>query len=150
MYTVERIEELDFGCEGRPEGMKDMVRVFLKGENGEEESLKVEDAWLYAHGIDASLYAKKDLKNPAVVVDANHSNSNKQYKEQIRIVTEVLHSRNYNPDLKKLVKGVMIESYLLEGRQDISDHMTPGCSITDPCLGWEDTERLIYDIAEKC
>lgn len=98
----------------------------------------------------ASLYAKKDLKNPAVVVDANHSNSNKQYKEQIRIVTEVLHSRNYNPDLKKLVKGVMIESYLLEGRQDISDHMTPGCSITDPCLGWEDTERLIYDIAEKC
>ena len=50
----------------------------------------------------------------------------------------------------KLVKGVMIESYLLEGRQDISDHMTPGCSITDPCLGWEDTERLIYDIAEKC
>ena len=52
MYTVERIEELDFGCEGRPEGMKDMVRVFLKGENGEEESLKVEDAWLYARGID--------------------------------------------------------------------------------------------------
>ena len=52
MYTVERIEELDFGCEGRPEGMKDMVRVFLKGENGEEESLKVEDAWLYAQGID--------------------------------------------------------------------------------------------------
>ena len=51
MYTVERIEELDFGCEGRPEGMKDMVRVFLRGENGEEESLKVEDAWLYAHGI---------------------------------------------------------------------------------------------------
>ena len=81
---------------------------------------------------------------------SNHSNSNKQYKEQIRIVSEVLHSRNYNPDLRKLVKGVMIESYLLEGRQDISDHMTPGCSITDPCLGWEDTERLIYDIAEKC
>ena len=52
MYIVERIEELDFGCEGRPEGMKDMVRVVLKGENGEEESLKVEDAWLYAHGID--------------------------------------------------------------------------------------------------
>ena len=98
----------------------------------------------------AALYAKKDLKNPAVIVDANHSNSNKQFKEQIRIVTEVLHSRSYNPDLKKLVKGVMIESYLIEGRQDISNHMTPGCSITDPCLGWEDTERLIYDIAEKC
>ena len=98
----------------------------------------------------SALYAKKDLKNPAIIIDANHSNSNKQYKEQIRIVSEVLHSRNYNPDLKKLVKGVMIESYLLEGRQDISDHMTPGCSITDPCLGWEDTERLIYEIAEKC
>ena len=98
----------------------------------------------------SALYAKKDLKNPAIIIDANHSNSNKQYKEQIRIVSEVLHSRNYNPDLRKLVKGVMIESYLLEGRQDISDHMPPGCSITDPCLGWEDTERLIYDIAEKC
>ena len=98
----------------------------------------------------SALYAKKDLKNPAIIIDANHSNSNKQYKEQIRIVSEVLHIRNYNPDLRKLVKGVMIESYLLEGRQDISDHMTPGCSITDPCLGWEDTERLIYEIAEKC
>lgn len=96
------------------------------------------------------LYSKKDLQNPAVIVDVNHSNSGKQYKEQIRIVSEVLHSRNYNPDVRKLVKGVMIESYLLEGRQDISDHMTPGCSITDTCLGWEDTERLLYDIAEKC
>ena len=96
------------------------------------------------------LYGKKNLKNPAVIVDVNHSNSGKQFKEQIRIVSEVLHSRNYNPDLRKLIKGVMIESYLLEGRQDISDHMTPGCSITDPCLGWEDTERLIYEIAEKC
>lgn len=98
----------------------------------------------------AELYQKWELKNPAVIVDVNHSNSGKQYKEQIRIVSEVLHSRNYNADLKKLVKGVMIESYLLEGRQDISDHMIPGCSITDPCLGWEDTEKLIYEIAEKC
>lgn len=96
------------------------------------------------------LYSKKDLQNPAVIVDVNHSNSGKQYKEQIRIVSEVLHSRNYNPDVRKLVKGVMIESYLLEGRQDINEHMTPGCSITDPCLGWEDTERLLYEIAEKC
>ena len=66
MYTVERIEELDFGCEGRPEGMKDMVRVFLRGENGEEESLKVEGAWLYAHGIDegskVELTKDKELK----------------------------------------------------------------------------------------
>lgn len=98
----------------------------------------------------AELYSRWDLRNPAVIVDVNHSNSDKQYKEQIRIVSEVLHSRNYNPDLKKLVKGVMIESYLLEGRQDINDHMVPGCSITDPCLGWEDTERLLFEIAEKC
>ena len=81
---------------------------------------------------------------------ANHSNSNKQFKEQIRIVSEVLHSRRYNEDVKKMVKGVMIESYLEEGNQKISDHMTYGKSITDPCLGWEDTEQLIYKIAEEC
>jgi len=98
----------------------------------------------------AQLYSKWNLKNPAVIVDVNHSNSNKQYEEQIRIVSEVLHSRNYNPELKKLVKGVMIESYLVEGRQDISPNHVFGQSITDPCLGWEDTERLIYEIAEKC
>ena len=85
-----------------------------------------------------------------MIVDVNHSNSGKKYKEQIRIVSEVLHSRNYNPDLKKLVKGVMIESYLVEGRQDICPNHVYGQSITDPCLGWEDTERLIYEIAEKC
>lgn len=98
----------------------------------------------------SELYAKWDLKNPAVVVDVNHSNSNKQYKEQIRIVSEVLHSRNYNAELKKLVKGVMVESYLVEGRQDICPNHVFGQSITDPCLGWEDTERLLYEIAEKC
>ena len=98
----------------------------------------------------AEMYSKRDLKNPAVIVDVNHSNSSKQYKEQIRIVSEVLHSRNYNPDFKKLVKGVMIESYLVEGRQDICENHVYGQSITDPCIGWEDTERLIYDIAEKC
>ena len=96
------------------------------------------------------LYYKKDLKNPAVIIDANHSNSNKQYKEQLRIVSEVLHTRKYNPDLRGLVKGVMVESYLLEGRQDICSHMEYGRSITDPCIGWEDTEKLIYKIAEEC
>lgn len=95
------------------------------------------------------LYAKRDLQNPAAIVDANHSNSNKQYKEQIRIVSEVLHSRNYNPSLKKLIKGVMIESYLREGSQPIDCDRVYGKSITDPCLGWEDTERLLYDIAER-
>ena len=96
------------------------------------------------------VYAKKDLKNPAAIVDANHSNSNKQFKEQIRIVSEILHSRRYNDDVKKMVKGVMIESYIEEGNQKICDHMTYGKSITDPCLGWEDTEKLIYKIAEEC
>lgn len=97
-----------------------------------------------------ALYQKMDLKNPAAIVDANHSNSNKKFKEQIRITSEVLHSRNYNPELKKLIKGVMIESYLEEGNQKICPDMVYGKSITDPCLGWDDTERLIYEIAEKC
>lgn len=97
-----------------------------------------------------SLYQKMELKNPAAIIDANHSNSNKKFKEQIRITSEVLHSRSYNPELKKLIKGVMIESYLEEGNQKICLDMIYGKSITDPCLGWEDTERLIYEIAEKC
>ncbi len=96
------------------------------------------------------MYEKLDLKNPAAIVDVNHSNSDKQYKEQIRIVSEVLHSRNYNPKLKKLIKGVMIESYLEEGSQSIDSERIYGKSITDPCLGWEDTEELIYKIAENC
>ena len=98
----------------------------------------------------AEMYGKLDLKNPAAIVDVNHSNSNKKYKEQIRIVSEVLHSRSYNPDLKKLVKGVMIESYLEEGNQPIDGERVYGKSITDPCLGWADTEALIYKIAESC
>ena len=96
------------------------------------------------------MYDKMDVVNQAAIIDTNHSNSGKKYEQQIRIVKDVLHTRRCNKDIESLVKGVMIESYLLEGRQDITDHMTPGCSITDPCLGWEDTERLIYDIAEKC
>lgn len=96
------------------------------------------------------LYEKKELKNPAAVIDVNHSNSNKKCREQIRIVSEILHSRKTNTDLKKLIKGVMIESYLVEGRQNISDDMTYGMSITDPCIGWEDTEKLLYKIAEEC
>ena len=98
----------------------------------------------------AQMYEEWGLKNPAVVVDVNHSNSNKKHREQIRIVSEVLHSRNYDPKLRRLVKGVMIESYLVEGRQDITENLVYGQSITDPCIGWEDTEKLIFDIAEKC
>ena len=97
-----------------------------------------------------AMYGEKHLANPAAIVDANHSNSPKQFKEQIRIVSEVLHSRNYNTKLKELIKGVMIESYLEEGCQSIGADQIYGKSITDPCLGWEDTERLIYKIAEEC
>ncbi len=96
------------------------------------------------------MYNQRDLKNPAAIVDVNHSNSDKKYKEQIRIVSEVLHSRNHNSELKKLIKGVMIESYLVEGNQKIDAERVYGKSITDPCLGWEDTERLIEKIAELC
>ncbi|MCI8639650.1 MAG: 3-deoxy-7-phosphoheptulonate synthase [Coprococcus sp.] len=97
-----------------------------------------------------NMYSQKALQNPAVIVDANHSNSNKQYKQQIRIVSEVLHTRQHDPELKKLVKGVMVESYLLEGRQEIGGSMEYGKSITDPCIGWDDTVRLIDKIAETC
>ena len=94
------------------------------------------------------LYQEQELQNPACIVDANHSNSNKRYKEQIRIVKEVLHSRQHSADIHNFIKGVMIESYLEEGSQKIGEHIY-GKSITDPCLGWEDSERLIYDIADS-
>lgn len=93
------------------------------------------------------LYAERNLKNPACIVDANHSNSNKQYMEQIRIVKEVLHSRRHSSDIRDFVKGVMIESYLEPGSQKVGEHCY-GKSITDPCLGWDDSERLLYEIAE--
>ncbi len=96
------------------------------------------------------MYAERDLKYPAAIVDANHSNSGKQYAEQIRIVKEVLHSRNVNPGMKELVKGVMIESYLEPGCQKIGHDHVYGKSITDPCLGWEDSEELIYTIHRMC
>lgn len=93
------------------------------------------------------MYSKRDLANPAVVVDANHSNSNKQFKEQIRITKEVLHSCNHSTDIKSFVKGIMIESYIEEGNQKVGEGVY-GKSITDPCLGWNDSERLIYEIAD--
>ena len=93
------------------------------------------------------MYLKMDLLNPACVIDANHSNSGKQFEQQIRIVKEVLHSRKLNRDIHTMVKGVMIESYIEEGCQKIGEGIY-GKSITDPCLGWEASERLIYDIAD--
>ena len=95
----------------------------------------------------ASLYKEKNYKNPAVIVDCNHSNSGKKYLEQIRIAKEVLHSTRHNPDIYKLVKGLMIESYIEDGNQKV-DGLVYGKSITDPCLGWEKTEKLILEIAK--
>ncbi len=95
------------------------------------------------------LYSQTELRNPACIVDVNHSNSNKQYLEQIRISREILNSRRYSDDIRRLVKGVMIESYIEDGCQGIHDRVY-GKSITDPCLGWEKTERLLYEIAENC
>ena len=93
------------------------------------------------------LYKKSGLENPAVIIDANHANSGKQCLEQVRITKDVVHSCNHNADLRKMVKGMMIESYIEDGAQKIGEHIY-GKSITDPCLGWEKTEKLIYDVAE--
>ena len=95
----------------------------------------------------AKFYTEQQLENPAIIIDTNHANSMKQYFEQPRIVREVLISRKYDDRLQRLVKGFMIESYLEEGSQGIGENIY-GKSITDACLGWDDTERLIYSVAE--
>ena len=94
------------------------------------------------------LYEKSSLAKPSVIVDTNHNNSGKKFLEQIRIAKDVVHSRNQNADIKRLVKGLMIESYIEDGAQGIGEHCF-GKSITDPCLGWEKTEQLILDLADK-
>ena len=95
-----------------------------------------------------NLYEARDLKNPAAIIDTNHNNSGKKFEQQIRIVKEVMHSRKLSPDIHKLVKGVMIESYIEDGAQKIGEGVY-GKSITDPCLGWEKSEKLIYTIADQ-
>ena len=94
------------------------------------------------------LYANSNLVNPSVIVDTNHNNSGKKYLEQVRIAKDIVHSRNQNSDIKRLVKGLMIESYIEDGACKPEEHIF-GKSITDPCLGWEKTERLILDLADK-
>lgn len=94
------------------------------------------------------MYSAKDLENMAVIIDANHANSGKQFMEQIRICNEVLHSCRHNNDIRKIVKGFMVESYIVDGCQRVEEG-TYGKSITDPCLGWEKSEKLIYDIADQ-
>lgn len=94
------------------------------------------------------MYAERNLQNPAVIVDTNHSNSGKQYLEQIRIANEVLHSMRHSQDINGMVKGLMIESYIEDGAQKVEDGVY-GKSITDPCLGWEKSEKLILSIADQ-
>ncbi len=92
-------------------------------------------------------YKKRDLKFPSIIVDTNHANSNKQFQRQPRIAKEVMRSRRHSKMLTNKVKGLMIESYLVEGSQKVSDNVY-GKSITDPCLGWEESERLVRDLVE--
>lgn len=96
----------------------------------------------------SEMYAERDLANKATIVDANHANSNKLYDQQTRIIHEVMHSRQASKDIEKLVKGVMIESYIEPGNQKVNGHVY-GKSITDPCLGWTASEELLYSIAER-
>lgn len=93
------------------------------------------------------MYEKMDVVNPAALIDTNHSNSGKKYMEQVRIAKEVMVNRQLSSDIKTMVKGLMIESYIEEGCQKVNEH-TYGKSITDPCIGWDTTERLIYELAE--
>ena len=93
------------------------------------------------------LYGKTSLVNPAVIVDTNHANSGKQCLEQVRIAKDVVYSCNHNKDIRSMVKGLMIESYIEDGAQKIGEHIY-GKSITDPCLGWEKSRKLIYKIAD--
>ena len=94
------------------------------------------------------LYEKSNLTNPSIIVDTNHNNSGKKCLEQVRIAKDIVHSRNQNGDIKRLVKGLMIESYIEDGACKAEEHIF-GKSITDPCLGWEKTEKLILDLADK-
>jgi len=94
------------------------------------------------------LYQEKELSNPAVIIDTNHSNSGKEYMEQIRISKDVIHSCHVSGEIRSLVKGLMIESYIEDGCQKVDEHCY-GRSITDPCLGWEKSEKLIYELAEQ-
>jgi len=93
-------------------------------------------------------YTARGLKNIALIVDANHSNSGKRYQEQPRICNEVLHSCRHSEEIRSMVKGFMIESYLEEGSQKIGEGIY-GKSITDPCIGWQETERMVFSIAEQ-
>lgn len=133
------------GCEVKSDGnpyAHAILRGYVNDRGQSFPNYHYED--LYAL---ARIYAEKGLQNPALIVDTNHSNSGKQFNEQIRISKEVLHSMRHSNDINKLVKGLMIESYIEDGSQKIGENIY-GKSITDPCLGWEKSERLVLDIAD--
>lgn len=96
----------------------------------------------------SNMYEAQGLQNPAIIIDTNHSNSNKNYIEQIRIAHEIINNMNYSDTIRKIVKGLLIESYIEDGNQKISENVY-GKSVTDSCLGWDKSERLIYDIADR-
>ena len=133
------------GWEAKTDG-NDLVHCILRGAvNKHGQSISnyhYEDLMMLS-----DLYHKFDLKNPACIVDANHNNSGKQWAEQPRIVKEVLHSMRHSADIRKLVKGVMVESYIENGNQPV-DGGCYGKSITDPCLGWDLSRELILEIAD--
>lgn len=96
----------------------------------------------------SKMYEEQGLKNPAIIIDTNHSNSGKNYIEQVRIAREIVNNMQYSSDVKNIVRGMLIESYIEDGNQSVADNVY-GKSVTDSCLGWEKSERLIYDIADR-
>lgn len=147
LHAAQRSQEFIFsGSEVKTSG-NELAHVILRGALSEQG--KVIPNYHYEDLLKAvKAYKADDYQNPFIIVDTNHDNSGKQYLEQIRIVKEVLINRAWNEDIKQMVRGFMIESYLEDGRQDISEG-TYGKSITDPCLGWDKTEELIQYIYEN-
>lgn len=147
LHAAQRSQEFIFsGSEVKTSG-NELAHVILRGALNEQG--QVIPNYHYEDLLKAvKAYKADDYRNPFIIVDTNHDNSGKQYLEQIRIVKEVLINRAWNEDIKQMVRGFMIESYLEDGRQDISEG-TYGKSITDPCLGWDKTEELIHYIYEN-
>lgn len=147
LHAAQRSQEFIFsGSEVKTSG-NELAHVILRGALSEQG--QVIPNYHYEDLLKAvNAYKADDYQNPFIIVDTNHDNSGKQYLEQIRIVKEVLINRAWNEDIKQMVRGFMIESYLEDGRQDISEG-TYGKSITDPCLGWAKTEELIQYIYEN-
>lgn len=147
LHAAQRSQEFIFsGSEVKTSG-NELAHVILRGALSEQG--QVVPNYHYEDLLKAvKAYKADDYQNPFIIVDTNHDNSGKQYLEQIRIVKEVLINRAWNDDIKQMVRGFMIESYLEDGRQDISEGIY-GKSITDPCLGWDKTEELIRYIYEN-